>query len=148
VYEAIKYFRHMVEGSHFIILRITFISLMLSSNGEINARRDNSVTWSLLDNYLRTSGMSPGKTMLWLAPYRERTPPRRLLITIFCEFQGSGCGAARSEKWFRASVRMSAHSRDGRQYLLRHVHSTNAAIYNHAFQTAFTALDIPVPTPP
>ena len=65
-----------------LFIRITSLSLMFSSNGEINARHDNSVIWSLLANSLPTSGMSQVKTMLWQTPYRERTPSRRLLISL------------------------------------------------------------------
>jgi hypothetical protein len=64
VYEAIKYFHHMVEGRPFVILKITSLSNMLCGNAEINAHHVNSVPWSLLDNSLPTSGMSQGKIML------------------------------------------------------------------------------------
>ena len=50
VYEAIMYFQRMVED--------TSLSLMLSSNGEINAHHASSITWSLLDSSLLTLGMS------------------------------------------------------------------------------------------
>ena len=45
-------------------LQITSLSLMFSSNAEVNARHDNSVTWSLLGNSPLTSGMSQSKTVL------------------------------------------------------------------------------------
>jgi len=66
-------------------LRITSLSLMLSSNGEINAHYTNSITCSLLDSSLLTSGMSQGKTVLWQAPHRERTPSWHLLITMLLQ---------------------------------------------------------------
>jgi len=81
VYDAIKYFRHMVEGQHFVIFTITSLLLMLS-NDAINACHDNSVIWSLLENSLPNSGMSRGKTMLRQTHYRQRSPFRRLLITM------------------------------------------------------------------
>jgi len=72
----------MVESRRFIILLITSHLLTLSRNWEINARHDNSVISSLLDISVPTTGMSQGKTLLWQTPYTERTPSRRLLITM------------------------------------------------------------------
>jgi len=82
VYEAISTSDIWSKLVTLLFIRITSLSLMFSSNGEINARHDNSVIWSLLANSLPTSGMSQVKTMLWQTPYRERTPSRRLLISL------------------------------------------------------------------
>jgi len=60
------------EREHKQHLRTFFQRLI--DYGEINGYHVNSVTWSLLDNDLLTSGMSQGKIMLWQTPYRERTP--------------------------------------------------------------------------
>ena len=116
-------------------LRITSLSLMFSNNGPINACHDNSIIWSLLANSQPTSGISQGKTTLWQTPYWERTPSRRLLITMLLRVPRIRTRSSKTFwKWFHALTGMSAHSRDRCQYLLRHAHSTTAAIYNHAFQ--------------
>jgi hypothetical protein len=53
-----------LKASPLLSLRITSLSHMLSSNAEINAHHDNSVTWSLLDNFVLTSDMSQCQTLL------------------------------------------------------------------------------------
>jgi hypothetical protein len=64
VYEAIKYFRQMVEGRPFVILTDHTPLTYAFQQRRDKCSPDNSVTWSLLDtSLLLTSGMSQGKTM-------------------------------------------------------------------------------------
>ena len=52
------------KAAPFSSLRVTSLSLKLSSKAEITAHDDSSVTWNLLENMLLATDMSQGKTTL------------------------------------------------------------------------------------